>query len=269
MPEPSTEEPIVTSPENQRAAQRKMTPEDRERIIELLKREDLRGPEGKLQLSVICRLTGLSYNQITKFVDGDSYWKAQKREVNPGLAVPTEIDLIDRAPPPPLARRTEEQASLFRQSQIVAHKAWQQAGLTEEAGLMFERNERISRQPLGSLVGAMLGGLVSQLAELDLKLEILADRLRNREKSQYGDLQIIKTKEGSDITELEYEKLRLSMLAEKRAIYGTIIKAQVSMMTAERIHREMNGDKGGPKPPFGGRPLNVQTQTGGGVKKDG
>ena len=260
---PASAPPLPKAP-----IRKKLNEADREKMREVILRPDM-AVDGEPHIPTIARFLGVSYQSVYAFAKNDPYLLAKVRGSNPEKAVPTKAELVAGKPLRETdmtleARqtRTVEQQALFKQSAIITKQAWHEAGMSPEAAVMFNRNERIANQPLGSLVKVMLGGLVDQLGELDLKLIIVGDRLRNRDKSKYGDLPTIVDKNGNDMTELEWERVRLSMLAEKRAIYGTIIKAQVSMQTAERIYKELYGTGKKNTAPFGGKPLQVVAQPG-------
>ena len=245
-----------------------MNEADREKMRAVILRPDM-AVDGEPHIPTIARFLGVSYQKVYAFAKNDPYLLAKLRSSNPEKAVPTEAELVAGKPLRETdmtleARqtRTVEQQALFKQSAIITKKAWHEAGLTPEAAAMFERNERIAKQPLGGLVGAMHGGLVFDLGDLSMDLERVSDQLRNRDKSVYGDLPKIVDKNGNDVTELEYGRYRLLMLAEKRAIYGATVKAQVVMLTAERIHKELYGTGKKNTAPFGGKPLQVVAQPG-------
>lgn len=249
-------------PTAERSPQKKMGEAEKAKLRAFLTGPECpRKPDGSIDRAMAAKLTGLTYGCVDRFIARDAYFTNTRPEANTEKLVPTEAKSID----PKVARMppvTPEQAALFRQSKIVSEESWKQAGLGDLESALMSRHNRLGKVPIGDLIGAVSGGLVADLAKLNLKLEILGDRLLNRDKSTHGDLPKIFDREGNDVTELEWERIRLAMLAEKRALMSALVKQQVSIQTAERLFKENFGENTKPRATFGGKPLQVVAQPG-------
>lgn len=175
---PAAVPPIV----KRRTPQKKMTDEDKATLIEILKRPDAR-VDGKIHIPTIAAMTGLTYNQITRVVDSDPYFKAQKGEVNPGKVVPTEADLID--PPASLVPMGvtisqddfERMRALFRQQKKMLSGDWVGLGLNQDMGDKIEKLAQLGSAPLYPLISAIHGGLIKDFMFLQQTLELDAEHI--------------------------------------------------------------------------------------------
>lgn len=160
-----------------------LSAEDKALLLEMFKRPDLRREGGKLDIPTICRMTGFTYNQVTKFADKDPYIKAQKAEVNTDSVRVTENSLIDPAPsilPPTIAISKEDfekYRALLRQESKLRNRDWNGLGMD---GAMADRMKRLSetgRAPLLLVTEAMYGGLVKSVGHLDEYLEKVGEMI--------------------------------------------------------------------------------------------
>jgi len=90
MPDEST--PPETG--KRRAPQKKMSADDRARLLEILKLPSAR-VNGKIDAPAVAALTGLSYQQVIAVIRKDRYLHAQVAEANPDSVATSEADAMD------------------------------------------------------------------------------------------------------------------------------------------------------------------------------
>lgn len=239
MPE---ETPADASGESlSRKPQKKMTDTDKERLREMLRREDIR-VDGKIHVPTVCRLTGLSAGCVRAFMKRDHFWAAQTSEARPDAHIPAEVDLIDRAPPEGIlltdAQFQEYQAMIRQQKKLLA-KDWQALGMTPEAGERMEHYGTIGAAPMGGVLRVMTGQLISNLELLDRVIKGDCERVLTGQLPE----EIDKKGEPRDKQEVERDwrymvfagmELQLKMFAHAHKTQAMVARVMADL-------RKMNG----------------------------
>lgn len=158
-------------PVKRRARQNKMTEDDKAKLLEILKRDDVR-MNGKLHLPTVANLTGLTYAQVYGFVRAQPYWAAQVGEANPGKLIPSEADQVDNDDETETGitisdAQFREYQAMIRQNRKMLAADWQSLGMTAEAGKRMEHYVTLGTTPTSQILRASTGQLISNLELLD------------------------------------------------------------------------------------------------------
>lgn len=166
-----------------RACQKRMTEADIAQLNDLLKRPECR-VDGKIHIATVCRLTGLTYNQVRKFISKDPYVEAQLGNVEPDKIVPQESELINPTNQPPAGVLMSPQdfakaQALLRQQRKMVAKDWGALGMDASMAERMEKLSTMGGAPLLPVIQMLYGGLIKHVATLDEVLEGDAQRIKD------------------------------------------------------------------------------------------
>lgn len=233
------------APEKRRKPQQKLTEADKELLREILRRDDAK-VDGKIHVPTVCRLTGLSPGCVHNFISRDPYWASQTTEAKPDAHVPKETDLVDRdavALPPGtiLLSQTQwdEYQGLIRQNKKMLAKDWAALGMTEEAGARMEHYVTLGTAPVGQILRATTGQLVSNLELLDRVNKMNAERVLTGKIPE----EIGKNGEARDPDEVarEWHATLFSGMDLQLKMFAHLHKAQALVARVMADLRKMNG----------------------------
>lgn len=150
-----------------RTPQRKMSDEEKDSIREVLGREDV-----NYNISLCAQLLDLNYGAVESFVRRDPYLSAKIPEKNASNMIAGENDVIDRRALPPdmtllTPQQLEEYQKLMRQSRSMLAKDWAALGMTDEQGARMEHFSKIGASPIGQVIRASHGQLITNLDLLE------------------------------------------------------------------------------------------------------
>lgn len=152
-------------------------------LNDLLKRPECR-VDGKIHIATICRLTGLTYNQVRRFIARDPYVEAQLGNIVPEKIVPNESELINPTNQPPAGVLMSPQdfakaQALLRQQRKMVAKDWGALGMDDNMAARMEKLSTMGGAPLLPVIQMLYGGLIKHVATLDEVLEGDAERIKN------------------------------------------------------------------------------------------
>lgn len=227
--------------ERRRRAQQKLTDAGKAALIEILKRPDVR-VDGKIDVTTVAKISGLSYGQVYGFIRSDRYWHAQVGEADVGKLEPTEADQADSEPSVGVTvsnAQFEEYRALIRQNRKMLAQDWKSLGMTEEAGKRMEHYGMIGTAPTSMVLRVMGGQLISNLELLDRVIKADAEMILTGKLPEEAGA----NGEPKDPEQVEREwrhtlfkgmKLQLEM-------YGYAHKMQALMARVMSDLRKMNG----------------------------
>jgi hypothetical protein len=240
-------EAITNDGKRRRTHQRKLTDADKVALIEVLKRPDVR-VNGKLDVTTVARMTGLSYGQVYAFIRSDRYWHAQVAEADVGKIVATENEQIDTAIPVGITisnAQFEEYRALIRQNKKMLGADWEKLGMTEEAGKRMEHYATIGTAPTGMVLRVTTGQLISNLELLDRIIKADSERVLT------GKLPEEKDKNGEprdpEQVERDWRYMVYSGMKLQLDMFSHVHKVQAVMARVMKDLYLMNGSSA-PKP---------------------
>lgn len=225
-----------------RKPQRKLTDADRAALLEVLKRADIR-VEGKIDLPMVAKLTGLTYGQVYNFVRSDRYWHAQVAEADVGKLEKDEAELMDSDEPPTGVvisnAQFDQYQALIRQGKKMLAGDWEKLGMTPEAGERMEHYCELGTAPTAMVLRSMTGQLISNLEVLDRVLKADAERILT------GKLPQEQGKDGEprdpDQVEREWRLTLFKGMKLQLEMYAYAHKTQAIMARVMADMRKMNG----------------------------
>lgn len=225
-----------------RARQRKLTDADRAALIELFKRTDLRKPDGSLDIAMIAKLSGASYNQVIAVAAKNPFWHAQVAEADVSKLQRSEADMIDGDPAIGVTisnAQFDEYRAMIRQNRKMMSRDWEALGMTEEAGKRMEHYAAIGTAPTSMVLRVMGGQLISNLEILDRVIKsdaemILTGRLPE-EKAANGDPR------DPEQVEREWRHTLFKGMKLQLEMYGYAHKMQALMARVMSDLRKING----------------------------
>lgn len=231
-----------TTPESpkRRVPQKKLSDEDKAKLLEILKSPAARVND-KIDIPSIAALTGISYAQIYNFIRSDRFWHSQVAEVDGGKLQATENVQVDSDPPADpnagvLVSPTQfaEYQAMIRQQRKMLKADWEALGMTAEAGARMEHYGRLGTTPTGMILRATTGQLISNLELLDRVIKSDCERvLTGKLPAQVG-------KDGEEVdpelierqwrhTIYEGMKLQLSMFSHVHKVQALMARVMADL----------------------------------------
>lgn len=225
-----------------RARQKKLSEDDKKALLEVLKRPDVR-VDGKIDVGIVAKMTGLTYGCVYSFIRSDSYWHAQVGEADVSKITPTDADLVDPGEPPTgitiSNAQMEEYRALVRQNRKMLAADWVKLGMTEAAGARMEHYLTLGAAPTGQILRVTTGQLISNLELLDQIIKADCERVLT------GKLPDEKTKSGEsrpdDEVERDWRYMVFSGMKLQLDMFAHVHKVQALMARVMKELRNMNG----------------------------
>lgn len=212
-------------------------------------RDTLERPDVNYNISACAKLLGLNYGRVESFVRRDPVLAAKCPEKDPAKLVPTETDILDREPPKDAAGMLmpRDQAAimktLLKQNDRVIRKGWKDVGLSDEDAQAMEDAERRASLPIGRVLAASEGHMISLLARSSQMLDKIGDQLVKGDKSIHGPLPQITDVAGSDKTEVEYLKVYQSGVMTHINLQQVLLKTRAATIEAMQKLKAMQADQ--------------------------
>lgn len=178
-PTPDTNAMPEASDQKRRRPQNKLGDTQKEQLREVMRRPDVKNPDGTYNVKAISRLSGCSYGQVYNFVRSDSFLHAQLPEANVSNP-PGDSQLIDA---PEAAVRTltrtqwDEYQAIIRQNRKMLTGDWVALGMDEEQAKRMEHYCGLGAAPTAGVLRLTSGQLISNLAVLDQVIKGDAERI--------------------------------------------------------------------------------------------
>lgn len=232
-------EPSATEP--RRAPQKKLTEADKLAIIETCRREDVKKPDGSIDISLVARLTGKSYGCVERLVGRDPYLRTLRAEANPEKLIPRESELIDTPRAPQGIIVTQEEfdraQALLRQQRIMTAGDWEQHGMTPDMAQRLEKMNRMGKVPLLHLTQMAMGGLLKDVANLDEILDGDAEKIKGHLLPAETDKEGMPVEDGKVQREWRYNyyagiKLRLEIFNSMQKTQAMLVRVMKDMQAA-------------------------------------
>lgn len=157
-----------------RTPQRKMSTAEASELRELCMRKDLRRADGSIDVAMIARVKGYTYQKVQSFISRDPYLNAQLAEANASKLVPAETELIDGTPAPKLPEslqnftkeQWEEYQALVRQNRHMTAGDWVKFGISNDDAQKLEDYCRLGSAPMSGVLRLTSGQLIANLNTL-------------------------------------------------------------------------------------------------------
>lgn len=201
----------------------------KQQIRDTLAREDV-----NYNIAACADLLGLPVTTVHSFIDRNPELAARCPNKNAERLVPRDMDILDRAPPGE-GMLPKEQAAMMKEmmktNDRIIKKGWRDVGLSDEDAMLMEEAEKRASMPIGRVLAASEGGLMSLLVRSTRMLDKIGDQLANK-NSKHGPLPKITDVAGSDKTEVEYFKVFQSGVMVHVNIQQTLLKTRAATIDA-------------------------------------
>lgn len=211
-------------------------------------RETLARPDVAYNIGLCATLLDLLPQTVHGFVNRNPELAALCPGKNPERLVPTETAILDREPPPGsegviLPRQQMAlMRDLVKKNDKVIRDGWKSIGLSDEDSKAMDEAEARARMPIGRILGASEGHLISMLARSARILDKIGDQLMNGGKSTHGPLPKITDVAGSDKTEVEYLKVYQAGVMTHVNIQQTLLKTRAATLSAMKQVKELSAE---------------------------